>query len=86
MVGCHTLTRQKSAPKSQKRVFRVSTLLTLLSSIISIIILYTPLAPISGNKTPGKEFNLFKKLIIFKTSCSIEKLIIIIIRRYFIRF
>lgn len=57
--------RQKSAFKRKKRAFRVSILLTLLSFIISTIILYILLAPISDNKTPRKEFYLFiKKFII----------------------
>ncbi len=72
------LTRQKSVPKSQKRIFCVSTLSTPPSFIIFTTILYTPLAPISDNKTPGKEFNLFKKFIIFKTFYFKEKFIIII--------
>ncbi len=40
--------------------------------------LHTLLAPISGNKIPGKEFNLSEKLIIFKAFRSKEKPIIII--------
>ncbi len=40
--------------------------------------LYTPLAPISGNRTFKKEFYLYKKVIIYKAFCSGDKLIIII--------
>ncbi len=68
---------QKSVSKSQKHIFCVSTLSTLLSSIIFIIILYIPLVLISNNKIFGKEFNLFKKTIIFKVFYFKEKLIII---------
>jgi len=70
--------RQKSAPKSQKRVFRVSILLILLFTTIFTIIARTPLALISGNRTPKKEFNLLEKLIVFKAFRFKEKLITII--------
>ncbi len=46
--------------------------------IIFIIILYTLLALISNNKIFKKEFNLFKKIIIYKVFRFKEKLIIII--------
>jgi len=94
-----TVARQKSVPKRKKRVFRVCILLILLFITIFIIMFYTPLALISGNKIFKKEFNLFEKLIIFKVFCFRKKLIIIIqreklkknfiiiiIRCYFIRF
>jgi len=73
-----TIARQKSAPKSQKRVFRVSTLSTLLFITIFIIIACILLALISNNKTFKKKFNLFEKLIVFKTFRFKEKLIIIV--------
>jgi len=73
-----TLARQKSALKRWKRVFRVSTLSTLLFTTTSTTIARILLVPISGNKTLGKEFNLFIKLIGFKASYFREKLIIII--------
>jgi len=61
-----TVARQKSAPKSQKRVFCISILSTLLFIIIFINIVCILLISISNNKTFRKEFYLFKKLIIFK--------------------
>jgi len=73
-----TVPRQKSVPKRKKRIFCVSTLLTLLSFIIFIIILCTLLVPISSNKTLKKEFYLFKNIIIYKIFCFKNKFIIII--------
>ncbi len=73
-----TVPRQKSAPKRKKRAFCVSTIPTLPSSLISITMPCTPLAPISGNRIPRKGFYLSKKIVIYKAFCSRDKLIIII--------
>ncbi len=56
---------KKSAPRRKKRIFRVSTLPTLPSSI-SITMPRTPLAPISGNKIPKKKFYYLKKQVFIK--------------------